>query len=83
MMAGYGRPMKGRTRRVPLTVHAPLDTLEAIDEYVREQGGSFSRSDFYEEAAKRYLVAMGRIPDEDERGNNMETGAREERHTNR
>lgn len=30
----YGRKLKGTSRRVPITVHAPLDRLDAIDEYV-------------------------------------------------
>jgi metal-responsive CopG/Arc/MetJ family transcriptional regulator len=59
--------MKGRTRRVPISVHAPLDTLEAIDEFVQNQGGSYSRSDFYEEAAQRFLRQLGRLNEEGER----------------
>lgn len=65
--SSLGRPLKGRTRRVPLTVHAPLDTLEIIDEYVKDQGGAYSRSDFYEEAAKRYLQQLGVMDDEGDR----------------
>ena len=33
----YGRKLKGTSRRVPITVHAPLDRLDAIDEYVEER----------------------------------------------
>ena len=47
---GYGRKLKGTSRRVPITVHAPLDRLDAIDEYVEErrqqEGKAYSRSDF-------------------------------------
>lgn len=46
----YGRKLKGTSRRVPITVHAPLDRLDAIDEYVEErrqqEGKAYSRSDF-------------------------------------
>lgn len=62
----YGRKMKGATRRVPITVHAPLDRLEQIDDYVEErcktEGKAYSRSDFYEEAAKMYLEHLGKLP---------------------
>lgn len=60
----YGRKLKGTSRRVPITVHAPLDRLDAIDEYVEErrqqEGKAYSRSDFYEEAAALYLEKLGR-----------------------
>lgn len=60
-----GRKLKGTSRRVPITVHAPLDSLDIIDEYVeektKEQGKAYSRSDFYEDAAKEYLKALGRL----------------------
>lgn len=61
----YGRKLKGTSRRVPITVHAPLDRLDAIDEYVEErrqqEGKAYSRSDFYEEAAALYLdLKLGR-----------------------
>ena len=64
----YGRKLKGATRRVPITVHAPLDRLEQIDAYVEERsetdGKAYSRSDFYEEAARMYLEQLGRLPKE-------------------
>lgn len=64
----YGRKLKGATRRVPITVHAPLDRLDQIDEYVDEhreaEGKAYSRSDFYEEAAEFYLKYLGRIPED-------------------
>ena len=60
----YGRKLKGTSRRVPITVHTPLDRLDAIDEYVEErrqqEGKTYSRSDFYEEAAALYLEKLGR-----------------------
>ena len=65
-MAGYGRPLKGKTRRVPITVHAATGILEIIDECVeernRQQEGVYSRSDFYDEAVKLYLEHLGRMP---------------------
>lgn len=61
----YGRPLKGKSRRVPITVHAPIDTLDIIDEYTEErdqqQDGAYSRSDFYNEAATFYLKHLGRL----------------------
>lgn len=50
---------------MPITVHAPLDRLEQIDAYVEERseadGKAYSRSDFYEEAARMYLEQLGRL----------------------
>lgn len=64
----YGRKLKGNSRRVPITVHAPLDRLDQIDDYVAERteadGKAYSRSDFYEEAAQFYLKHLGKLPDE-------------------
>lgn len=64
----YGRKLKGTSRRVPITVHTPLDRLDMIDEYVDErrqqEGKAYSRSDFYEEAAQFYLKHLGRCTDE-------------------
>lgn len=36
-MAGYGRPLKGKTRRVPITVHTAIGILDIIDQYVEER----------------------------------------------
>ena len=45
----YGRPLKGRSRRVPITVHASVETLDIIDDYVEAQNqqreSQYSRSD--------------------------------------
>lgn len=66
----YGRKLKGSSRRVPITVHAPLDRLDQIDQYVddrREKDGkAYSRSDFYEEAAKYYMQHLGIEVEENE-----------------
>ena len=68
-MAGYGRPLKGKTRRVPITVHAATGMLDIIDEYVEEknqqQERAYSRSDFYNEAAVLYMGHLGRLPEEE------------------
>lgn len=65
----YGRPMKGRTRRTPITIHAPIGTIALIDEFVADRaaelGKVYSRSDFYNEAAIALLKRYG-IPVEDE-----------------
>lgn len=55
----YGRPMKGKYRRVPTTVHIPTGTLDIIDEYLEEQGSRASRSDFINEAIDAYLEKLG------------------------
>jgi len=83
----YGRPLKGKSRRVPITVHAPIDTLDIIDEYTEErdqqQDGAYSRSDFYNEAATFYLNHLGRLPEdepetrENERNKNVTKKIRE------
>ena len=58
-----GRKLKGETRRVPITVHAPLDQIARIERHIAEkrlQEGyeSYSRSDFYHDAAEHYLVSL-------------------------
>jgi len=69
-MANYGRPMKGKTRRVPITVHSSVGVLDIIDDYVEErdrrQEGAYSRSDFYNEAATFYLKHLGRLPEDEQ-----------------
>ena len=63
-MAGYGRPLKGKTRRVPITVHTAIGILDIIDQYVEERNQeekAYSRSDFYNEAARLYLEHLGRL----------------------
>ena len=76
-MATLGRPLKGKTRRVPITVHAPIGKLDIIDEYVEErnkqQEGAYSRSDFYNEAATFYIKHLGWLPEEIEERNKSVT----------
>ena len=66
-----GRPMKGRSRRVPITVHASVETLDIIDTYVEEQSqqqeGQYSRSDFWNEAATMYMKQLGIAPEDEEK----------------
>jgi len=68
-MAGHGRPLKGKTKRAPITVHAAVGLIEAIDEYVKErnqqQEAAYSRSDFYNEAAVLFLKHLERLPEEE------------------
>lgn len=54
----YGRPMKGKYRRVPTTVHIPTGTLDIIDDYLEEQGGNVSRSDFIVAAIDEHLKRL-------------------------
>ena len=65
----YGRPMKNKTRRVPVTVHIPVGMLDLIDDYVErhseETETAYSRSDFYNEAAVALLQSKGVDVDED------------------
>lgn len=64
MAATYGRKFKGASRRVPITVHAPLDRLTLLTSTwkkgCQQEGKAYSRSDFYEEAAALYLEKLGR-----------------------
>ncbi len=59
----YGRPMKGKYRRVPATVHIPTGTLDIIDEYLEERnahdGTKITRSDFIVEAIEAHLKKLG------------------------
>ena len=69
-MANYGRPMKGKSRRVPITVHSSVGLLDIIDELVekrdQEENGAYSRSDFFNEAALAYLKQLGFDLDDEE-----------------
>lgn len=62
----YGRPMKGKYRRVPTTVHIPTGTLDIIDDYLEQQGGKVSRSDFIVAAIDAYLKQIGLADDGDQ-----------------
>ncbi len=63
----YGRPMKGKYRRVPATVHIPTGTLDIIDEYLEERnaqdGTKITRSDFIVEAIDAHLKKLGLAED--------------------
>lgn len=69
-MTTLGRPMKGKTRRIPYTIHINEETVTAIDAYAdersREEGKAYSRSDFLNTAAENLLRQLGRIPEEAE-----------------
>ncbi len=60
----YGRPMKGKFRRVPTTVHIPTGTLDIIDDYLEQQPGTTSRSDFIVAAIDAYLEKLGLSEDD-------------------
>lgn len=60
----YGRPMKGKFRRVPTTVHIPTGTLDIIDDYLEQQPGTTSRSDFIVAAIDAYLKKLGLSEDD-------------------
>lgn len=64
----YGRPMKGKYRRVPTTVHIPTGTLDIIDEYLEQQPGTTSRSDFIVAAINDYMKKLGLAEPEDDPG---------------
>ena len=65
----YGRPMKGKTRRTPVTIQVAVGLLDIIDEYVEERDAvetaAYSRSDFFNEALKMYMSEKGMLPAED------------------
>jgi hypothetical protein len=75
----YGRPIKGKSRRVPITVHAPLGLLDIIETYVEERDKqeekAYSRSEFFTEAALIYLRQLGlaseETPEDGERSKNV------------
>ncbi len=66
-MATLGRPMKGKTRRIPYTIHIAEGTIAAIDAYAeersREEGKAYSRSDFLNTAAESLLRSLGKLPE--------------------
>lgn len=59
----YGRPMKGKFRRVPATVHIPTGVLDIIDNYLEEinerDGTKITRSDFIVEAIEEHIKKLG------------------------
>ena len=52
----YGRPMKGKFRRVPATVHIPTGVLDIID---KRDGTKITRSDFIVEAIEAHIKELG------------------------
>lgn len=66
----YGRPLKGKSRRVSVTIHSPVGLLDIIDNYVEERDSqekrAYTRSDFFGEAALLYLRQLGLDPDSEE-----------------
>ena len=71
-----GRPLKGGSRRTPITVHAPYKIIEIVDDYVsgiaEEKGISYTRSDFYNDAVIAMLDSLGiPVPEEDRRTQNV------------
>ena len=59
----YGRPMKGKFRRVPATVHIPTGVLDIIDNHLEEinerDGTKVTRSDFIVEAIEEHIKRLG------------------------
>lgn len=59
----YGRPMKGKFRRVPATVHIPTGVLDIIDNHLEEinerDGTKITRSDFIVEAIEEHIKRLG------------------------
>jgi len=76
MAVTLGRPLKGGSRRTPITIHAPYKIIEIIDDYVaacaEKTGIAYSRSDFYNDAAIAMLDALGiDVPEGDRRTKNV------------
>jgi hypothetical protein len=69
-MTALGRHFKGTGRRIQATIYIDNKMLEIIDRYAveRQRAGekSYSRSEFYHEAAVAKLRELGRLPDENE-----------------
>ncbi len=59
----YGRPMKGKFRRVPATVHIPTGVLDIIDNHLEEinerDGTKITRSDFIVAAIEEHIKRLG------------------------
>ena len=58
----YGRPLKGKDRRVSVAVYVTGSTLDTVDDYVRarqQQERAYSRSDFVNEALERHMKDLG------------------------
>lgn len=81
----YGRPMKGGSRRTPITIHAPNNIIEIIDahveDYAAETETAYSRSDFYNEAALALLRSRGIEVEDLPKRNNSVTKKSEDKTT--
>ena len=68
----YGRPMKGKSRRLPVTIHIPADLLPIIDAHVDERAdemkSAYSRSEFVVEAVVALLRSRGVAVDDEHKG---------------
>lgn len=73
----YGRPMKGKFRRVPATVHIPTGVLDIIDTFLEESnerdGTKVTRSDFIVEAIEEHIKRLG-LGDDGEGNNGVTHG---------
>lgn len=58
-----GRPLKGKKKRIQITIYADMDVLNALDELVYQQqmagDRSASRSEEYNKAMKKHLRDLG------------------------
>lgn len=81
----YGRPMKGGSRRTPITIHAPAGIIDIIDEHVEQYAAdneiAYSRSDFYNEAALALLRSRGIEVEDLPKRNNSVTKKSEDKTT--
>ena len=65
----FGRPLKGKDRRVSVAVYVTGSTLDAIEEYVAERQQTertYSRSDFVNEALEKYMRGLGILGGDDD-----------------
>jgi hypothetical protein len=63
----FGRPLKGKDRRVSIAVYVTGSTVDTIDEYVMERQQTqrtYSRSDFFNEALEKHMKDLGIIGDD-------------------
>ena len=66
----YGRPLKGRERRIQVGVYMMPNVVDMIDDYIAERydpkKGQYSRSEFINEAVEKHMRDLGLIENKDD-----------------
>lgn len=66
-----GRPLKSASRRLSINVYLAIHLIETVEGYVekrRDNGEQYTRSDFFNEAATKYLNELGVNAETSEQG---------------